>query len=118
MPRIYLPRRSKSGSKVKTSERYRHRVEVYNTKQWRDLRDYMLGKHPTCMRCKEQGRTTPAVDVHHIRSFTDVTDPGERHRLAFDPANLVTLCKQCHAELHNLQRVGALQPADAKWIKG
>ena len=104
MPTIYLPRRPKQGRTNKLSERYQRRREVYNTKQWRDLAALQLGKHPTCQLCAEQGRVTPAVDVHHVRSFTDITDPGERHRVAFDPSNLLSLCKECHATLHNKAR--------------
>jgi 5-methylcytosine-specific restriction protein A len=104
MPTIYLPRRPKQGRTNKLSERYKRRREVYNTKQWRDLAALQLGKHPTCQLCAEQGRVTPAVDVHHVRSFTDISDPGERHRVAFDPHNLLSLCKECHATLHNKAR--------------
>jgi len=40
-----------------------------------------------------------AVDVHHRVSFTRFTGL-ERMAMAYDPKNLMALCKECHANIH------------------
>lgn len=50
---------------------------------------------------KKAGKTVPAEDVHHIISFMSTNDSVERKRLAYDYDNLMSLCKQCHQNIHN-----------------
>ena len=55
---------------------------------WRERREHILQRaNYTCERCGRQ----PAAEVHHltyVRVFQEL------------PADLVALCKQCHAEIH------------------
>ena len=57
---------------------------------WQKVRKMFLVEHPLCMDCEAKGLTTPATEVHHVRSLKG--NPG----LAYDPANLQALCKMCH----------------------
>ena len=57
---------------------------------WQQLRKRILRDEPLCRRCKEQGRTTAAQQVHHRDHNTLNT--------ALD--NLEPLCKACHAAHH------------------
>lgn len=59
--------------------------------QWQKLRAAYLRSHPLCVKCKEEGRTEPAVHVHHLAKFHGLNDP-----LRLDPSNLVALCRRCH----------------------
>lgn len=60
------------------------------TAQWRIARRAFLAAHPLCVRCKEQGRLTPATVVDHI-----IPHRGDQ-RLFWDETNWQPLCKRCH----------------------
>ena len=100
MPYINLPPK-----KEKKTNRNEHtpmrdlRRRGYNNSTWRKLRNTFLKEHAICTDCISKGRITPAVDVHHIKSpFKD----GEINwNLLLDYTNLVSLCKECHANRHN-----------------
>ena len=54
------------------------------------MRENQLRIEPLCRMCRQIGETTPADTVDHV-----VAHRGDR-ALAFDPANLQSLCKTCH----------------------
>lgn len=60
---------------------------------WRRLSERKRAIDPLCERCLNHGRTTPATEVHHIRSIA--TAP----HLRLDPDNLMSVCSACHALL-------------------
>lgn len=81
---------------------YRERHKVYNDGRWKSVRDgAMLKSGGLCVMCLKEGRITPAVDVHHVKSFMTADDEVERTALAFDPDNVIALCKECHQKIHN-----------------
>lgn len=61
------------------------------SRSWRHYRLAYLRSHPLCVDCKQQGRVTPATDVHHIVKRSD--DP----ELAFQDENCMALCHSCHS---------------------
>jgi 5-methylcytosine-specific restriction endonuclease McrA len=70
-------------------EKVRHRF--YCRAAWRRCRLAKLKRTPMCERCRKAGiEGVPAVDVHHKIEVDDA--PG----LAYDLANLESLCKRCH----------------------
>lgn len=95
MPTIYKPKRQNNSPKRK------ERMQIYNTARWRELRESKLRNNPLCEKCLEEGRTTPADDIHHIQSFMSSDDPIIRKALAFDSNNLMSLCDWCHQKVHN-----------------
>lgn len=54
---------------------------------------------PLCELCLAKGIITPAIDVHHIDSFMNYTGT-DRLKYAFNFANLMSICKECHNRLH------------------
>lgn len=62
--------------------------ELYNTKQWKVLRDEQLKNFPICQKCG----CYEATEVHHVIPHRG--DPN----LFFNPENLVSLCHDCHTE--------------------
>lgn len=67
----------------------------YEEKRWRNKRTQILRRDKyLCQQCKRYGRLKPAVVVHHILHLEDRPD------LAFDSANLVSLCLECHNKAH------------------
>lgn len=66
----------------------------YSSQVWEDQREaYKRYAHGICERCGE-----PGVIVHHVRPLTEdnIADPA----YALDFANLMLLCRQCHADVH------------------
>ena len=73
---------------------------VYNTSQWRKLRDAKLQQNPLCELCLENDKVTPAEDVHHIYEISNGKNEFEMISLGFDFNNLQSLCHDCHQKLH------------------
>ena len=77
------------------------RRKIYDTSQWRKLRSAYLQQHPLCELCQREDKVVPAVDVHHIISFMSTNDHLKRKCIAYNPDNLMSLCKECHQKIHN-----------------
>ena len=58
---------------------------------WRKIRARYIRAHPLCELCREEGRLTPAQEVHHILALRD----GGTH----DDENLMSLCTSCHSSI-------------------
>ena len=98
MPTIYKPRK-----KTQKNDNYydAERRRVYNSDRWRRLRAWKFACNPLCEICLKEDKTVPAEDSHHITSFMSTDDPEQRLFLAYDFDNLMSLCKQCHQNIHN-----------------
>lgn len=71
-----------------------HRVrESAKYKQWR--KDVFIRDGYTCQHC---GAVGGMLNAHHIKPFSVFPE------LRFDVSNGITLCKQCHIELHRRER--------------
>ena len=73
---------------------------LIHTAQWVRLRRTKLTASPLCERCKEEGRLTPASEVHHIRPVEEGLTLQQKEQLMFDPHNLRALCHECHVRTH------------------
>ena len=81
--------------------RRKERHEVYNSMRWRNLRRLLVQEKPLCEDCLRRGVLTPTEECHHILSpFRKGLTPEEKDRLAYDPKNIVCLCKECHIKRH------------------
>jgi len=96
MPYLKKPERI-----MQTSIKREERNEVYTSTRWRKLRLSYLQQHPLCELCLKEDKVVPSVDVHHITSFMSTTDHLKRIYLAYNPDNLMSLCKECHQKVHN-----------------
>lgn len=103
-------RTTRKRSEAKTGSRQK----VYQSALWRKLRMCKLTESPLCEVCLIEGRTKGGDHVHHLVSFVDVYDEVERHRLAYDPENLLTVCEGCHGRLHGGDLRGCLSINDIK----
>ena len=64
--------------------------KLYNSKQWRDIRNYVLNRDFfMCRICGEINCNT----VHHITELTPMN-------IKLNADNLITVCNQCHDEIH------------------
>lgn len=73
---------------------------LINTARWRRLRAAVLAHQPLCQRCLEEGRLTPAAEVHHIIPIEEGLTGTQCTALAYDPANVQALCHDCHVQTH------------------
>lgn len=96
MPTIYKPKKSRP---IDTQRK--KRMDVYNTKLWRDTRKIKMVNNPLCEICEIEGRITPTDDIHHLRTFTQAQDEAQKDLLAFDYDNLISLCDKCHQRIHH-----------------
>lgn len=69
---------------------------IYNSKKWKELRKKHIDEHPLCECCGDI-----ATQVHHIIPFSNGKSEKEIKKLAYDPDNLVSLCKSCHLKKHD-----------------
>jgi len=58
---------------------------------WKKIRDRQIREYPLCFVCEENGRITPATEVHHILPLSK----GGTH----DRENLMSLCTSCHSRI-------------------
>lgn len=73
---------------------------LYNTKQWKKLRNYYIMNHPLCENCFKYGLVTPATQTHHKKPFMLGKTSEEQRELCFSEDNLMSLCTSCHQLLH------------------
>ena len=80
------------------------RIKLYNTTQWRKVRETHLKSHPVCERCLKEGKIYAGtkedpIQVHHKKSpFID----GEiKWELAYAEDNLETICSYHHGLEHS-----------------
>ena len=74
---------------------------AYGTVRWKLLRRAVLDRDGwRCTECGRHGR----MEVHHVRPTFQVS-------LMWDPANLRTLCRDCHFRLH--RNASAMARAEA-----
>ena len=82
--------------------------EIYNSREWKELRIQKLRANPLCEQCQKDGEAAgipggyirSATCVHHIVPIETAKTKEEMRRLAFDERNLMALCFACHARIH------------------
>ena len=82
--------------------------EIYNSREWKELRIQKLRANPLCEQCIKDGEAAgvpggyvrSATCVHHIVPIETAKTKDEMKRLAFDVNNLRALCLACHARIH------------------
>lgn len=92
-------KKAKRPSRESDDQKRRERQKIYSSKKWKLMRLAYIDQHPLCEICLQKGRVNAAVDVHHRVSFTDF-DGLKRLEMAYNPANLMALCKECHTNIH------------------
>jgi len=74
-----------------------HNIKAfYNCTLWEHLRvEVLMDQHNECQLCKSKGLFEVAVTVHHIKYVR------LHPELALTKDNLMSLCKECHYEIHH-----------------
>lgn len=97
--------------RCRNEQQQRDKATIYNSREWHELRVQKLRANPLCERCAEMGRektghewVRAAQCVHHRIPIETATTLDDMRRLAFTWGNLVSLCNECHAEVHREER--------------
>lgn len=78
-----------------SAECYRGWKSFYHTTAWkRKRREILKRDRNSCQRCRQTGKYTQAVTVHHIKHLRDAPE------LALTDENLISLCMECHEAMH------------------
>ena len=81
----------KQGLKIKDAEKH------IKSSRWKKVRQQILLRDKCCILCFRRGNFEyRQLQVHHIVKRTDDIT------LAYEPSNLVTLCRTCHEEVEKL----------------
>lgn len=105
MPTINKPnnKRKRDNSKRKNGLQAKIQRLIYNTSHWRKLVAAKKMMNPLCERClaRQEGERVKAVEeIHHIIPMSRAANELQILELGFDPSNLMSVCCQCHEELH------------------
>ena len=91
-----------------SADKEKIRKSIYGSQKWQSLRLYHLQENPLCWNCLNGDPDKPIItlgtDIHHLESFVNFPDKATREFVAYNPTNLVTLCKECHGTLHAERR--------------
>ena len=79
---------------------------IYNSREWRELREQKLRANPLCELCQQKGIVTAAHQVHHIHPIEDSHSVQEMRKWAFMYENLQSVCDQCHNDIHKSEGKG------------
>ena len=92
--------------RCRTPKQQKDKMEIYNSREWRELRIQKLRANPLCEVCEREGIVTSAHAVHHRHPIEESTSKAEMRKWAFMWDNLVSVCDACHAKIHKEQGKG------------
>ncbi len=84
-------------------------IKLINANKWRKVRKEKLTMNPLCERCFKDNKLTPATEVHHIQPIEEAATLNLKTALAYNINNLMSLCHQCHVEVHMELNKGSKQ---------
>ena len=104
---------------------------IYQSKEWKLLRNAKRVANPWCERCLEMGKAAgvkkgwvrPVQVIHHKIPIETARNFEEMKAIAFRWDNLQSLCFKCHSEIHeqikSRSKEGHKRASDAaldRWI--
>ena len=91
-------------SKIEHDEAWREeQIQFYSSPAWKNIRKTVLKERGgLCEMCLKKGIIRAATLAHHIVPVTaeNVGNP----EITLNTANLMALCKDCHAAIHSTRR--------------
>ena len=100
--------------RCRNPKQQKDKAEIYNSREWRDLRIQKLRANPLCEMCEQDGIVTSAHAVHHRHPIEESTSNAEMRKWAFMWDNLVSVCDACHAKIHKEQGKGTKELANQR----
>jgi len=87
------------------------KADIYNSREWKELRIAKLRANPLCEVCESKGYVVSAHCVHHKHPIENSHSLQEMKHWAFMWENLQSLCDSCHAAIHKTEGKGTAQLA-------
>jgi predicted HNH restriction endonuclease len=95
--------------RCKNKKQAKDKMEIYNSREWHEVRAAKLRANPLCEMCIEEGQKKgikrgyirEARLVHHVHPIEESNSKEEMKHWAFLWGNLQSLCRECHARIHN-----------------
>ena len=95
--------------RCRNPKQQKDKQEIYNSREWRELRIQKLRANPLCEVCEREGIVTAAHAVHHRHPIEESTSKAEMRKWAFMWDNLVSVCDACHAKIHKEMKSNSKQ---------
>lgn len=90
MPKLPITQSQYDGIKIKYERGKSADYQCLYNYRWEKYSKARLKRHPLCVQCLSEERTTPARVTDHI-----IPHKGSRHRF-WDKSNHQSLCVECH----------------------
>ena len=86
--------------RCKSIRQQKDKNEIYQSREWRELRVAKYRANPLCELCLKEGVVHSAEAIHHIHPIEDSSTKEEMRKWAFMWSNLQSLCRYHHAKVH------------------
>ena len=86
--------------RCKTIRQQKDKNEIYQSREWRELRIAKMRANPICELCEAEGVIHSTEAIHHIHPIEESSSKEEMRKWAFMWSNLQSVCKYHHAKIH------------------
>ena len=86
--------------RAKNAQQQRDKNEIYQSREWRELRVAKYRANPLCEVCEREGIVHATEAIHHIHPIEDSSTKEEMRKWAFMWSNLLSVCRYHHAKIH------------------
>ena len=86
--------------RCKNIQQQKDKNEIYQSREWRELRVAKYRANPLCEMCEAEGVVHATEAIHHKHPIEDSSTKEEMRKWAFMWSNLVSVCRYHHAKLH------------------
>ena len=86
--------------RCKTIQQQKDKNEIYQSREWRELRVAKYRANPLCEMCEAEGIVHATEAIHHKHPIEDSSTKEEMRKWAFMWSNLQSLCRYHHAKIH------------------
>ena len=86
--------------RCKNAQQQKDKQEIYNSREWRELRVAKYRANPLCEMCEAEGIVHATEAIHHKHPIEDSSTKEEMRKWAFMWSNLQSLCRYHHAKVH------------------
>ena len=86
--------------RAKTVQQQKDKNEIYQSREWRELRVAKYRANPLCELCEAEGIVHATEAIHHKHPIEDSSTKEEMRKWAFMWSNLLSVCRYHHAKIH------------------
>ena len=86
--------------RCKNAQQQRDKNEIYQSREWANLRVAKFRANPLCELCLAEGIIQSTQAIHHKHPIEDSSTMDEMRKWAFMWDNLQSVCRYHHAKIH------------------